>query len=94
MEALKKVVVSKRAELAARGGHPWIYGTEIEEAEEGIVPGDIVRAVSRKGKFIGSGFIIPILRSRCAFFRRMPMTRSARHSGNAAPSTPWITGCR
>ena len=35
METLKKVVVSKRAELAARGGHPWIYGTEIEEAERG-----------------------------------------------------------
>ena len=59
METLKKVVVSKRAELAARGGHPWIYGTEIEEAEEGIVPGDIVRAVSKKGKFIGSGFYNP-----------------------------------
>ena len=92
METLKKVVVSKRAELAARGGHPWIYGTEIEEAEEGIVPGDIVRAVSKKGKFIGSGFYNP--HSRCAFFRRMPMTRSARHSGSAAPPTPWITGCR
>lgn len=59
METLKKVVVSKRAELAARGGHPWIYGTEIEAAEEGIVPGDIVRAVSKKGKFIGSGFYNP-----------------------------------
>ena len=86
METLKKVVVSKRAELAARGGHPWIYGTEIEAAEEGIVPGDIVRAVSKKGKFIGI-FIIPIPRLRCAFFRRMPMTRSARHSGSAAPPT-------
>lgn len=56
MESLKEVVISKRAELAVKGGHPWIYGTEVEQTEEGIEPGDIVRVVSRKGKFIGSGF--------------------------------------
>ena len=59
MEALKKVVISKRAELAAKGGHPWIYGSEIEQAEEGIQAGDIVRVESRKGKFVGSGFYNP-----------------------------------
>ena len=59
MEALKKVVISKRAELAAKGGHPWIYGSEIEMAEEGIQPGDIVRVESKKGKFVGSGFYNP-----------------------------------
>ena len=31
MEYLKKVIISKRAELAAKGGHPWIYGTVIFE---------------------------------------------------------------
>lgn len=59
MEKLKQVIISKRAELAARGGHPWIYGTEIEEAEEGIAPGDMVRVLSKKGKFVGSGFYNP-----------------------------------
>lgn len=56
MEHLKKVIISKRAELAAKGGHPWIYGTEIEHADEGIEAGDIVRVESKKGKFVGSGF--------------------------------------
>lgn len=59
MEALKTVTISKRAELAAKGGHPWIYGSEIKEAEEGIAPGDIVKVLSSKGKFVGSGFYNP-----------------------------------
>lgn len=59
MEHLRTAVISKRAELAARGGHPWIYGSEIEEAEEGLAPGDLVRVLSKKGKFIGTGFYNP-----------------------------------
>lgn len=56
MEALKTVTISKRAELAAKGGHPWIYGSEIKGKDEGIEPGEIVWVLSGKGKFIGSGF--------------------------------------
>ena len=56
MEALKTVTISKRAELAAKGGHPWIYGSEIKGKDKGIEPGEIVRVLSGKGKFIGSGF--------------------------------------
>ncbi len=59
MESLKTVTISKRAELAVKGGHPWIYGTEIREQEEEILPGDIVKVLSSKGKFIGSGFYNP-----------------------------------
>lgn len=59
MNNLPTITISKRAELAARGGHPWIYGSEIEAAGEGAQPGDIVRVLSRKGKFVGSGFYNP-----------------------------------
>lgn len=59
MEALKTVMISKRAELAARGGHPWIYGSEIKNMEEGIAPGDMVKVLSSKGKFVGTGFYNP-----------------------------------
>lgn len=59
MEALKTVTISKRAELAARGGHPWIYGSEIKGMDEGIAPGEIVKVLSSKGKFVGSGFYNP-----------------------------------
>lgn len=59
MEQIRNVTVSKRAELAVKGGHPWIYGTEIKTIEEGAAPGEIVRVFSVKGKFIGSGFYNP-----------------------------------
>lgn len=68
MESLKTVTISKRAELAARGGHPWIYGTEIKSADEGIEAGDIVRVLSSKGKFIGSGFYNPHSKIRVRIF--------------------------
>lgn len=53
------VTISKRAELAARGGHPWIYGSEIKDMDEGIAPGDMVKVLSSKGKFVGTGFYNP-----------------------------------
>lgn len=59
MEALKTVTISKRAELAARRGHPWIYGSEIKDMDEGIAPGDMVKVLSSKGKFVGTGFYNP-----------------------------------
>ena len=59
MEALKTVMISKRAELAARRGHPWIYGSEIKDMDEGIAPGDMVKVLSSKGKFVGTGFYNP-----------------------------------
>ena len=59
MEALKTVTISKQAELAARGGHPWIYGSEIKDMDEGIAPGDMVKVLSSKGKFVGTGFYNP-----------------------------------
>lgn len=59
MEALKTVTISKRAELAVRGGHPWIYGSEIKGMDEEIAPGEIVKVLSSKGKFVGSGFYNP-----------------------------------
>ena len=59
MEALKTVMISKRADLAARGGHPWIYGSEIKDMDEGIAPGDMVKVLSSKGKFVGTGFYNP-----------------------------------
>ena len=52
------ITVGKKAELAVRGGHPWIYASEIESADE-ISAGDIVRVVSKKGTFLGSAFYNP-----------------------------------
>lgn len=56
---MKSVIIKKQAELAVKGGHPWIFDGGIKEIEEGIIPGDIVRVLSTKGKFLGFGFFNP-----------------------------------
>lgn len=37
-------------------GHPWIYGNEIERADDGIANGDIVSVFNAKGQGIGKGY--------------------------------------
>lgn len=58
MEDRATAVISKRAELALRGGHPWIYESEVKSVDDAL-PGDIVRVLSLKGKFLGSAFYNP-----------------------------------
>ena len=59
MKKCKEAVITKRAELAARGGHPWIYSTEEMLAAKVEEEGDLVRVLSVKGKFVGTGFYNP-----------------------------------
>ena len=56
MRDFKKVTVNKKAEASVRAGHPWVYGEEVTEKDEGIADGDIVDVYSEKSKYLGSGF--------------------------------------
>lgn len=40
-------------------GHPWVYGTEVEDITGHFEPGDIVEVIDPKGKFLGRGYINP-----------------------------------
>ncbi|MCQ2385235.1 MAG: class I SAM-dependent rRNA methyltransferase [Clostridia bacterium] len=56
------LTVSAKAEKMLKGGHPWVYGEEVtgQKTPDGVPPlrdGDIVDAVSQKGKYLGSGFV-------------------------------------
>lgn len=51
------VVVSEKAEKSAVGGHPWVYSDEILSVSGDYKNGDIVDVKSKKGKYLGSGFI-------------------------------------
>lgn len=50
-------VISRKAEMSVRGGHPWIYGEEIRRIDEGIANGALVDAFSEKGAYLGTGFL-------------------------------------
>lgn len=52
-----KAKITKKAEISAAGGHPWIYDTEVLSVEGDYENGDLVDAVTEKGKYVGTGFI-------------------------------------
>ncbi|MGN0626616.1 MAG: class I SAM-dependent rRNA methyltransferase [Oscillospiraceae bacterium] len=52
-----KAKITKKAEISAAGGHPWIYDTEVVSVEGDYENGDLVDAVTEKGKYVGTGFI-------------------------------------
>jgi 23S rRNA (cytosine1962-C5)-methyltransferase len=53
------VTLRKTRETRVRGGHPWIYASEIEKVEGPFENGDIVDVADFRGKFIGRGFYNP-----------------------------------
>lgn len=54
------VTLRKTRETRVRGGHPWIYASEIERVEGEFENGDIVDVSDFRGKFIGRGFYNPL----------------------------------
>ena len=45
--------------MRVANGHPWIFANEVNEAPEGVNPGDIVDVYTHDKKFIGKGYINP-----------------------------------
>lgn len=50
------LTVTKKAENALKGGHPWVYDAEITSPQEGIENGTPVDVFSQKGSYLGTGF--------------------------------------
>ena len=54
------VTLRKTRETRVRGGHPWIYASEIEKVDGEFENGDIVDVADFRGKYIGRGFYNPL----------------------------------
>ena len=52
-----RVTVSKKAENAIRGGHPWIYDAEVGEDTSNFENGCLVDAFSEKDTYLGTGLL-------------------------------------
>ena len=50
------VVITRKAENAARAGHPWVYAEEITERRGELRQGCIADVFSQKGAWLGAGF--------------------------------------
>ena len=56
---MAKITLRKTRETRVRGGHPWIYASEIERVDGEFENGDVVDVADFRGKFIGRGFYNP-----------------------------------
>jgi len=52
-----KATITEKAEKSVRGGHPWVYGEEITEFSGSYENGDIVDVYTKKGRWLGAGYI-------------------------------------
>ena len=50
--------------MAARSGHPWVYGEEVTRVDGAYATGDIVDVYSQKGRYLGTGFANDISKIR------------------------------
>lgn len=49
--------VSEKAERSLRAGHPWVYDTEVLDIRGAYENGDIVDVYTKKGKWLGAGYV-------------------------------------
>ncbi len=52
-----KATVTEKGEKALRGGHPWVYAEEITELSGEYENGGLADVFSRKGRYLGTGYI-------------------------------------
>ena len=64
MRPYAKLYVTRKGEMAARSGHPWVFGEEVVKADGAYETGDIVDVYSQKGKYLGTGFANDISKIR------------------------------
>lgn len=50
--------------MAARSGHPWVYGEEVTRVDGAYATGDIVDVYSQKDRYLGTGFANDISKIR------------------------------
>ena len=51
-----RAAVSEKAERALKIGHPWVFGEEVLSLSGACENGDLADVVSKKGKYLGTGF--------------------------------------
>ena len=62
--------VTPKAEAAILRGHPWVYDSEILTAEDGAENGGLVDVLSKKGRYLGTGFLSEKSRIRLRLISR------------------------
>ena len=77
--------------MAARSGHPWVYGEEVTRVDGVYATGDIVDVYSQKDRYLGTGFANDISKIRVRIVSDNANDRSTMPFGSAASSMPSST---
>ncbi len=67
--------ISPKAELSVRNGHPWIYDTEILDVSGACENGGLVDVATKKGRYLGTGFLSETSKIRVRLISRNPNDR-------------------
>lgn len=52
-----KITITRKAQAALEGGHPWVYEAEVQTSTEEIPNGSLVDVVSDKNRYLGTGIL-------------------------------------
>lgn len=56
---MAKAILRATREVRVKGGHPWVFASDIEKVTGDFEPGDVVSVESSKGTFLGKAFYNP-----------------------------------
>lgn len=54
---MRKIILRRRIGQRVLGGHPWVFGNEIDRIEDGLADGDIADVMTHEGDFVGRGYV-------------------------------------
>ena len=74
-----KAIVTEKAEALLRAGHPWVYADEVVSVAGSYENGGIVDVLSRKGKWLGAGYL-----NDCSKIRIRVISRNTNDRFDAA----------
>jgi 23S rRNA (cytosine1962-C5)-methyltransferase len=54
---MRKIILRRRIGQRVLGGHPWVFGNEIDRIDDGLADGDIADVMTHEGEFVGRGYV-------------------------------------
>ncbi|NDC76878.1 MAG: class I SAM-dependent rRNA methyltransferase [Chitinophagia bacterium] len=54
---MRKIILRRRIGQRVLGGHPWVFGNEIDKIDDGLADGDIADVMTHEGEFVGRGYV-------------------------------------
>lgn len=54
---MRKIILRRRIGQRVPGGHPWVFGNEIDRIDDGLADGDIADVMTHEGDFVGRGYV-------------------------------------